>query len=264
MTVLERASAKRRPAGWVAPGPRPRGSAGRPELEPSSEEDLSYLTGDFRIFQRKRGHRWSLDDFSTALIAIRTGRALPSVERTADLGCGIGSMARRSIAFNGIDARCQVWLADLREAGPDPASCDLVTGTPPYIKLGHGLISDKEQKQPCFFETRGGLEDYCRAAARALKPAGRFVVCAGAQVGAHEEQRAASAAAAAGLRIIEQTDVIPRIGKPVLFRVYVMAVASEFEGTTRRLEFPVRDEHGGPTVEMKQARVELGLPDMER
>ena len=82
---------KQRPAGWVAPGPRPRGGQGRADLVPGDDEDLAFLTGDFRIFQKKRGHRWSLDDFTTALFAIREARAAVDVTRAADLGCGIGS-----------------------------------------------------------------------------------------------------------------------------------------------------------------------------
>lgn len=47
-----------RPPGWTAPGPQPAGPQGRADLAPVPEEDLSYLTGDWRIFQLKRGHRW--------------------------------------------------------------------------------------------------------------------------------------------------------------------------------------------------------------
>ncbi len=47
-----------RPPAWVPPGPAPAGPQGRPELAPGPGEDLSYLTGDWRIFQLKDGHRW--------------------------------------------------------------------------------------------------------------------------------------------------------------------------------------------------------------
>ena len=189
---------KRRPPGWVAPGPRPRGDQGRPELQPREDEDLSFLTGDFRIFQKKRGHRWSLDDFLTAHVAIREGVRRGGVARAADLGCGIGSvlmmvawafpeaqavgveaqelsigMARRSLDFNGLDDRVELHHGDLREVAPRlGAGFDLVTGTPPYIPLGSGLVSERTQRLPCFFETRGGVEDYCAAAAQLLAPDG--------------------------------------------------------------------------------------------
>ena len=63
--------APRRPPGWIAPGPQPAGAQGRPELEPEDDEDLCFLTGDWRLFQKQVGHRWSLDDLVTAWIATR-------------------------------------------------------------------------------------------------------------------------------------------------------------------------------------------------
>lgn len=46
-----------RPPGWQAPGPQPVGAGSDPSLEPQENETLSYLTGDWRIFQLKNGHR---------------------------------------------------------------------------------------------------------------------------------------------------------------------------------------------------------------
>src|SRR4051812_38086154 len=79
----------RRPPGWKAPGPLPRGDDGRPELQPADDEDLCFLTGEWRLFQKQRGHRWSLDDLVTAAIAaphVNGARTL------LDLGCGLGSV----------------------------------------------------------------------------------------------------------------------------------------------------------------------------
>src|SRR5690606_25481434 len=117
----------RRPEGWEAPGPKPRGAAGRLHLLPGEDEDLSYLVGDFRLFQKLRGHRWSLDDLVTAWFAARQVED-PSQLRHVDLGCGIGSvllmiswrhpcaksigveaqtvsaeLARRSVEWNGVE-----------------------------------------------------------------------------------------------------------------------------------------------------------------
>jgi hypothetical protein len=52
----------KRPPGWTAPGPSPAGlqdsaAAADPSLQPQDNETLSYLTGDWRIFQLKDGHR---------------------------------------------------------------------------------------------------------------------------------------------------------------------------------------------------------------
>lgn len=270
-----------RRGGWVPPGPRPAGALGRAELVPSADEDLAFLTGDFRIFQRKVGHRWSLDDFVTAYVALE---ANPSARRAADLGCGIGSvlmmlawglpearlagveaqdlsarMARRSIAYNGIEDRCALVRGDLRETHDElPAgSFDLVTGTPPYIPIGSGLVSNKEQRRPCFFETLGGIEDYARAAARLLAPGGRFVAC----YGVWPELRGQDAARAAGLEVISRLDVIPREGKPVLFRVVTAGRGGE-SGVTEpaTLRFVVRDRNGDITSDMLRARERMGQP----
>src|SRR3990170_4343828 len=82
--------AARRPAGWRAPGPAPAGPGARPDLHPGPGEDLCFLTGDWRIFQRVGGHRWSLDDLVTAHAAAAAVAAPPA--RALDLGCGVGSV----------------------------------------------------------------------------------------------------------------------------------------------------------------------------
>lgn len=97
------------------------------------------LTGDFRVWQRARGHRYSLDDVLTAHEALRAceGREL---HHACDLGCGLGSvlltiawarpelamvgveaqdvsfeLARRNVARNGVEARVRLVHGDLRE-----------------------------------------------------------------------------------------------------------------------------------------------------
>src|SRR5689334_20707591 len=122
----------RRPPGWEPPGPRPAGPQGRVELEPAADEDLCYLAGDWRLFQKLHGHRWSLDDLVTAWVATR-GLDPRSSRRALDLGCGLGSvllmvawtlpdadvlgieaqadraaLGRRSISYNGAAARCRI------------------------------------------------------------------------------------------------------------------------------------------------------------
>jgi tRNA1(Val) A37 N6-methylase TrmN6 len=274
-------AATRRPDGWVAPGPRPRGAAGRPDLAPTDEEDLSFLCGDFRIFQRKVGHRWSLDDFATAVVAIEEGRSLRGVRQLLDLGCGIGSvllmtawafpgaqglgieaqelsvgLARRSLAYDGVDDRIAVVHGDLREEAPRLGRrFDLVTGTPPYLPLGHGQISERAQRGPAFFETRGGIEDYAAAAAALLAPGGVFVACAGAQ----PPDRGLRAAERAGLVAIRHVEVVPREGKPLLFTVTAMVRPGDAR-PLRREVFRARDAAGRITPEMHRAREVVGMP----
>ena len=53
-------------------------------------ESLDCISGHFGIFQFTKGHRFSTDDVLTAWYATQWA---PRVERAADLGSGIGSVA---------------------------------------------------------------------------------------------------------------------------------------------------------------------------
>lgn len=273
----------KRPPGWAAPGPRPRGDEGRPELQPADDEDLSFLTGDWRVFQKLRGHRWSLDDLVCADVAATHLEAL-GAQRHLDLGCGLGSvlmmlawrfthldgtgveaqvdraeMARRSLAYNGIDARCRVVTGDLREASVLPAGekFPFITGTPPYFPPGTGPESDKTHAAACRFELRGGIEDYATSAARWLDHGGRFVVVTGALMA----DRVVAAAAANGFHVIEHLDVVPRAGKDTLVMVDVFA--REAAPMVRR-SLTVRDAASQWTPAFQALRERWGFPPLHR
>lgn len=122
-------------------------------------------------------------------------------------------LARKSIIANGCSCRCKVMHGDLRSedvavsaaeavsrllrsgaavpdhatggaaessgsAGtasdtPSTAVFDIVTGTPPYFDPAVlGQPADVESSA-CLFETRGGIEAYCAAARRLIRPAGQ-------------------------------------------------------------------------------------------
>jgi len=264
----------RRPAGWVPPGPAPRGAGGRADLAPADDEDLCFLTGEWRLFQKQRGHRWSLDDLITAYVA---ARHVGGATRFLDLGCGLGSvllmmawkfpnaevtgieaqadraeMGRRSIAWNGAENRCRIIDGDLREASLEGVF-PLITGTPPYFPIGTGPESEKPHAAPCRFEVRGGVEEYALAAARFLSDDGRFIVTTSSL----EKARVPRAAADAGLHVIEHLDVIPREGKGVLVMVDVLARAPS-ELVTRSIT--VRDAASQWTPEFLEVRATMGLP----
>ena len=268
--------AARRPAGWRAPGPAP---LARADVVPGPSEDLCYLSGDWRILQRRDGHRWSLDDLVTAWVAAEY--AVPPPARILDLGCGIGSvllmlawrfpdavvsgieaqalsvdLARRSLAWNGVETRCRVVLGDLRDTTPfdEVGSLDLVTGTPPYLAVGSAPESRRVQKGPCNFEHRGGIEEYCAAAARVLAPGGRFVACEQAA----QDDRVRTAARAAGLAVTTTLPVVPRAGKAPLFAVHVMSRRDA--GTVVLPPLVVRDAAGARTPAFRQVREGMGLP----
>lgn len=270
----------RRPPGWIAPGPRPRGDDGRPGLQPADDEDLCFLTGEWRLFQKQRGHRWSLDDLVTAAIAAPYAQ---NARTMLDLGCGLGSvllmmawrfpeadvtgieaqddraaMGRRSILWNGVEARCRIIEGDLRDPStlPEGTRFPLITGTPPYFPRGTGPESEKSHAAACRFETRGGIEDYALAAARWLAPGGRFIVCTAAL----EEGRVPLAARHAGLHVIEHVDIVPREGKDVLVMIDVMA--PDPLPLVRR-SLTVRDARSQWTPEFQVLREAMGFPPLK-
>jgi len=272
--------AARRPPGWIVPGPPAAGATSA--VAPEAGEDLCWLAGDWRILQRLHGHRWSLDDLVTAWFAARVV-ADPPPRWIADLGCGIGAvlmllawrfsaarvvgveaqemstaLARRSLRWNGADGRCEVRLGDLRDPAvlPEGPVFDLVAGTPPYLRSGSATESPHTQRAPSHFEHRGGIEDYCTAAARLLARGARFVACAAAA----QEGRVRTAAAAAGLGVERHVDVIPREGKPPLFAVF--ALRRRPEATAAAVDPPlvVRDAAGRWTPAFRSLRGDMGMP----
>jgi tRNA1Val (adenine37-N6)-methyltransferase len=263
--------APRRPPGWVAPGP----PAGLTTADwPGPDEDLCWLTGDWRIFQRTDGHRFSLDDLVTAWFAGKVGAV--GAGRLLDLGCGIGSvllmmawqfperrvigveaqavsvgLARRSIALNA--ARAEVREGDFREVGFGSEKFALVTGTPPYFPRGTGVESDHVQRAPCRFEHRGGVEAYCEVAATVLAEGAAFVGCAPAR----DAERVAAAGRSAGLKVVRYREVIGREGKPPLFAVFAMRVEGEL---VEEAPLVVRHRDGRRTEELIALRADMGMP----
>jgi tRNA1(Val) A37 N6-methylase TrmN6 len=269
--------AARRPSGWRAPGPRPPGA---PALGPRPGEDLCYLAGEWRILQRLDGHRWSLDDLVTGWYAVRAAAERPP-RRVLDLGCGIGTvllllawrfpdahgvgveaqgvsvdLARRSLAWNGVAGRCEVRRADLRDAAAvsESAAFDLVTATPPYLPPGSATPSQRVQCGPCHLEYRGGIEEYCAAAARALAPGGSFVVCHSAP------GRVQGAASAAGLALARRRDGVPRAGQRPLFAVHVLRRGNDAVPLVVEPALVVRDAGGVRTAEFRALRADMGMP----
>ncbi|MDB4990995.1 MAG: tRNA ((6))-methyltransferase TrmN6 [Myxococcaceae bacterium] len=248
-------------------------------------EDLGELThdaiaGDFRIAQRRRGHRYSIDDVMTAWEA---ACAAPQAARCLELGSGIGSVllmlayklpqarfvaieAQRNsfrlltdnVRDNGLEPRVTLLHGDLREQ-VDVAQLGrftLVTGTPPYVPPGTATPSSDSQKAYCRQELRGGVEDYLAAMGRVLAPDGVGVVCADARF----PQRVFEGAIRAGLRVTRQRDVVPRAGHRALFAVFTLvgesAPAHAFEHARPWI---ARDEAGARTLDYLAVRSFFGI-----
>jgi tRNA1(Val) A37 N6-methylase TrmN6 len=236
------------------------------------------LSGDWRIFQKLEGHRWSVDDLVTAWTATEQFDALRrgGPVRALDLGCGLGSvllmvawkapdfdvtgveaqperaaMARRSIAWNGADTRCRVLDGDLRDLALGQRF-ELITGTPPYFPRGTGTEAEAEHVSACRFEHRGGVEAYLAAAERHLAPGGTFVMCAGSI----EDERVLATQTPLALRGVRH--LVPRVGKAPLVTVWRYA---REPGDVSRDELIVRDERGQWTEAFRGVRRALGLPD---
>jgi tRNA1Val (adenine37-N6)-methyltransferase len=235
------------------------------------------LTASFRLVQRRRGHRFSVDDLATAWEAVR---AVPETESFLDLGCGIGSvllmvawrfpaargfgieaqdvsfgLAQRNVRENGIDDRVRLFHGDLREVTRDwpHGPCALVTGTPPYLPLGTASASPDPQRAAARIELRGGVEDYLAAAARVLAPDGVVVVCADGRA----PERVLRGAASADLVPIRRVDIVPRAGRATLFSVWTCTRVSR--GALEHVEVIMRDEAGERTEASRAMRREFGL-----
>lgn len=210
---------------------------------PGPDESFDRLVGDWRILQLRRGHRFSTDDLVTAW---RASLWSPTATRLLDLGCGIGSvglstlhrappeatlvgveaqeqsagLARRTVALNGLAERVRVVLGDLRDPDVLPADArfDLITGSPPYIPEGKGVISSVPQRAYARIELRGSVFDYCLAARRHLAPGGAFTY-----VMAAADPRTEQAPPAAGLAVVERWDyVFARSRDPLVSTVVCM------------------------------------------
>lgn len=257
-----------------------------PGPAPGPGETLDRLLGDWWIFQLARGHRFSTDDLLTGWSA---ARAAPEARRCLDLGCGIGSvglytlgllghadatlvgveaqevsvgLARRSVERNGLASRVTVLHGDLRDPEVVPPALvpeggfDLVTGSPPYIPLGKGLVSPHPQRAACRIELRGSVLDYARAARPHLAPQGRFVY-----VMAARDPRTEQAPAEAGLVVIERLDVVFREGETPMIAV-VTCARDDAPGLPARQdrELLVRTRDGSFSPAYAELRAQLGFP----
>lgn len=238
-------------------------------------ETLDRLAGDWRIFQLKKGHRFSTDD----LMCAWTGaRARPDARRVLDIGSGIGSvgllvlwrlgsdaslvsvevletswtLAQRTITHNGLQARVDARRGDLRDVAviPEEGAFELVCGSPPYIPADRGVQSPHPQKAAARIELHGDVFDYCRTAARCLAPGGRFCF-----VHAAADERPEPAVTDAGMRVLARRDVHFRADQPPLIALFECA----FEG--ERSDHPaffVRGADGAWTDEYLEMRREMG------
>lgn len=255
-----------------------------PEPEDLGELTDDAITGTFRVYQRRHGHRYSLDDVVTAWEA---ACAMPGARLCLELGSGVGSvllmlayklsdarfvaveaqrnsfrLLERNVARNGLDGRVTLIHGDLRKVvqkdmvpeGNEPF--ELITGTPPYVPPGRATPSPDAQKAYARQEYRGGVEAYVHAAARVLAPTGRVVVCGDARF----PERVFESAREVGLTVVRQRDVVPRLGAGALFSVFTLAhAAHHLDPCVREPFWVARDAKGARTPAYHEVRAFFGM-----
>ena len=290
--------------GWAKPGPVPPGLAGMPtsagagdtsprELQPGvplvvePHETLDAISGHFRLFQLRDGHRFSTDDILTAWYGTTW---CPTARTALDLGSGIGTvgmicawrlpgarfvsveaqgdsvqLARKSLIYNGLAGRYEIRAGDFRDPGilGETEKFDLVTGSPPYFPTDAGVKSEHPQKLACRFELRGTVADYCTTAARHLAGGG-FFAC----VFPHEPAQLArveAGARAAGMVIVRKRPVVFREGDPALVGLFGLMRADDlpewFRGQTwTEPELIIRTREGKIHPEYSALKLAIGFP----
>jgi tRNA1Val (adenine37-N6)-methyltransferase len=218
------------------------------------DETLDRLTSKLNIIQKRRGHRAASDD---TLLAWAAAQACPDAVRVLDLGSGKGTVAMlllqrlpgchvvglevlevshelaiRNARLNALTHRWDPRLGDLRNpcvlAGE--SQFDLITGAPPFMPVGSGVMPEDPQRAAGRFELRGGVRDYAEAAARLLAKDGKIVfLMDGIEA---SQARTAQAIAEVGLSSNNIILVHPFAGREPIYRIF--EVSAGFGSTTER------------------------------
>ena len=271
--------------GWCKPGPVPPGLESGVTVEP--HETLDAISGHYRLFQLRDGHRFSTDDILTAWYGTTW---CPTARTALDLGSGIGTvgmisawrlpgakfvtveaqadsvtLARKSRLYNGLTERYEIREGDFRAATSlqPQEKFELITGSPPYFPPDAGVPSEHPQKLACRFELRGTVADYCTTAARHLAPGG-FFAC----VFPHEPvqlARVEAGAQAAGLVIVRKRPVVFREGDVALIALFGLMRAEDlpewFRGQTwTEPDLIIRTRTGAIHPEYSAVKLAIGFP----
>lgn len=268
--------------GWAKPGPLVTSKIAIPE-----DQTLDAISGDFRLFQLKKGHRFSTDDL---LVAWYGTSLCPRATRVLDLGSGIGSvgmisawrlpgatfvsveaqaesvkLAAASALYNQLGARYEIRSGDFRDPtvlAPEELF-DLVLGSPPYFPIGSGIEGDHPQKIACRFELRGNIFDYCLSAAAHLAPGGVFAAVFPLPDGQFE--RVVDAASRAQLAIVRRRPVVLREGEAPLLAVFLMMKRVDLpdwfrDRTWLEPALIIRQKDGTVHPEYSAVKLSIGFP----
>ena len=274
--------------GYAIPGDPVPGRPDDPNLQIEDGETLDVLCGHYRIFQLRKGHRYSTDDILTAWYG---SSWCPRAESILDLGSGVGTvamtaawrlpganvvtveaqsdsikLARKSVRWNGLEDRFDIREGDLRDPTVlgDDERFDLVLGSPPYFPLGTGVEGDHPQKVACRFEVRGSISDYCKTAAAHIARGGVFA-CVFPVTPTEQEDRVKAATRDVGLTIVRQRHIILREGEPPLLGVFIMMRCVDLpenmhHQTWHEPALTIRTSDGEIHLEYAAVKLSFGFP----
>jgi tRNA1(Val) A37 N6-methylase TrmN6 len=270
--------------GWAKPGPLAPG-ANDPSRVHAEDETLDAISGHFRLFQLRNGHRFSTDDILTAFYGTSWA---PSARTALDLGSGLGSvgmiaawrlqgakfvaieaqeesvrLSKKSCHYNGLEDRYEIRHGDFRDPQIFRAGekFDLVLGSPPYFPPGSGVEGDHPQKVACRFEMRGNIADYCATAAQRLELGG-FFACV---FPTEQLRRVEKAAGEAGLVIVRRRPVILREGDEPLLNLFGMMRRDHLPDWFRKQTWVepgliIRRQDGTVHPEYSALKLAIGFP----
>ncbi len=156
----------------------------------------TFLNGQLRIIQSRRGYRFSVDALLLAEFV-----SLRSEDIVVDLGAGCGiislwlgaktevnfiigvelqdelaSQAQRNVVLNGLEGKIAIIRGDIRHPPLAPGCAHAVVCNPPYRRGESGRINPDEGKAIARHEITAGLNDILAAGKLLLKRGGRLAV----------------------------------------------------------------------------------------
>ena len=267
---------------------QPAGSEIGAPLTIEPDETLDAISGHFRLFQLRDGHRFSTDDILTAWYGTTW---CPTARTALDLGSGIGTVGMicawrlPGAKFVTVEAQSESVvlgkkIRSLQRARPTATKSAkaifviLKYCVPPRNSISSpavrrifrrmpGVKSEHPQKLACRFELRGTIADYCATAAKHLAPGG-FFAC----VFPHESAQLARVEAGArdaGLVIVRKRPVVFREGDPALVALFGMMRADDlpewFRGQTwTEPDLIIRTREGKIHPEYSAVKLAIGFP----
>lgn len=240
--------------------------------QPERTDDAMYR-GAVRVFQHRRGYRFSFDavllahevarhrprhgiEFGTGsgIVSLCLATMLPDYRGEAyEVQASLAQLARENVERNGLGDRIGVIESDVRSLNRVGGGPTTVFMNPPYFGAGEGTPSPNRERALARHQENGSLLDLLRVA--------KQVAAGGRVVFVYPGEREVAAVAAlrgAGLTDIAARRVLPREGGPATFVVLHAGLSDN--GTFRLLQPIVLHDASGAPTEAHLAIVDGLLP----